>query len=233
MDELRFRRQAVIDPNCQDDDFIQAASDPDKAEFIEQMKTLDDKIHGAFAIPTPPQFADKLLLNTQLKSHYSFTQRLGVGVAMAASIAFVSLISFSLLRVAPIDLSEHALTHVHHETQAMQANTPIPIELVNEKLGQLFPESIERFVNDPGDILFATYCDFQGVQSLHLVLQHNGEKVTVFIVPQNERFQLASYFNDAELTGASYNAGNAYMLLVANNNEALNDTRSRLETSFI
>ncbi|MGL4472898.1 MAG: DUF3379 family protein [Shewanella sp.] len=233
MDELRFRRQAVIDPHCQEEDFIQAATHADKADFLEQMQTLDGKIHRALDVPPPPLLADKLLLNSQLKSHAIVKRRMGMSFAIAASIAFISVMTLSLLRLAPINLSEHALAHTHHETKALQSESIIPIAMVNAKLAQLFPGSSEHFVTTPGDILYATYCDFQGVKSLHLVLQQGDQKVTLYIVPKDERFQLASNFNDDDYIGAAYSTPNAYMLLVANNQQALITTRSHIETSFI
>ena len=178
MDDLQFRRQAYGDPNNQSDDFLQhMASHPDDAKLVKELKALDTQLTQALNIAVPDDLAEKLLLRQQLNQHRQSQKRTRYLMAMAASIAFIVGVSFSMLRFTPIDLSEHALAHVYHETKALQIEQDIGFNDVNFKLASMSGLQQSKFIQQPGRVFYTAYCDFQGVKSLHLVMQdENGQK---------------------------------------------------------
>ncbi|MDP5145953.1 DUF3379 domain-containing protein [Shewanella sp. ULN5] len=235
MDDLQFRRQAYGDPNNQSDDFLQhMASHPDEAKLVKELKALDTQLTQALNIAVPDDLAEKLLLRQQLNQHHQTQKRTRYLMAMAASIAFIVGVSFSMLRFTPIDLSEHALAHVYHETKALQIEQDIGFNDVNFKLASMSGLQQSKFIQQPGRVFYTAYCDFQGVKSLHLVMQdENGQKVTLFIVPAEERLKLDTAFADAKYKGQGFQSADAYMLLVGEQKADLNYVKREIEQTFI
>lgn len=234
MDELKFRRQAYADPHNQSAEFVQAIKeDPNKAAFIDELNNLDQQIESALNIDVPSDLADKLLLNQQLRQHQGQRKKAAFTIALAASVAFIAGISFTLFRLGPVDLSAHALAHVYHEGNALMVNGNVPYQAVNTKLAQLTHLSNAKFTQQPGHVFYSTYCDFQGVKSLHLVMQGEQGKVTLFIVPMENRMQLQDAFADNKLKGLGFKMDNAYMLLVGDNNKDINYVKNEIKQSFI
>ncbi|UJF23179.1 DUF3379 domain-containing protein [Shewanella sp. OMA3-2] len=235
MDDLQFRRQAYGDPNNQSDDFLQhIVNNSDDAKLVKELKALDVRLTQALNIAVPDDLADKLILRQQLNQHQQTQKRTRYLIAMAASIAFVVGVSFSMLRFTPIDLSENALAHVYHETKALQMEQNIGFNDVNFKLASLSGLQQSKFIQQPGRVFFTAYCDFQGVQSLHLVMQdENGHKVTLFIVPAENRLTLDEAFSDAKYKGQGFKFAGAYMLLVGEQQSDLNYIKREIEQTFI
>ena len=234
MDELKFRREAYENPNSHDVDFLQAMRESkERAAFVSDLKRLDNQLESALKIDVPEGLEAKLLLNQQLHQHQVQRRKTGFTLALVASIAFIAGISFSLLRLGPVDLGQHALAHVYHEKIAMQMEDDISFDTINTQLASMGTLPHARFTEQPGRILFSTYCDFQGVKSIHLVMQGEKGKVTLFIVPVEERMILEEAFADNRYQGMGFAADNAYMLLVAENHTDLDNIRDEIKQSFI
>ena len=234
MDELKFRRQAYGEPNNQDPEFLQAAMESAEREaFLNDLKGLDNKIENALKIDVPDDLAAKLLLRQQLQHHHSQRRRTGFAFAMVASVAFLAGITFTLLRMGPVDLGQHALAHVYHEDKALHVDQNVQYQDVNFQLASLNGSSDMKFTQQPGKVFYSTYCDFQGVQSLHLVMQGESGKVTLFIVPLEDRMVLDEAFADNKYKGMGFETDNAYMLLVGEGSQDLNHVKNEIKQTFI
>lgn len=138
MDELKFRRQAYEDPRNQDPEFLeQMQATPEHQALVSELKRLDAKLSHALKVAVPEDLADKLILRQQLQQHHKQRRQTGFLVAMAASVAFIVGISFSLLRLGPVDLAEHALAHVYHEGVALQVDQNVNFSQVNAQLAAM------------------------------------------------------------------------------------------------
>jgi hypothetical protein len=117
MDELEFRRILYADPNCTDKEVLAAiAGDPKKQEFYKELKQLEKKMHQAAQIKVPDDLIHKLILRQTMESHKSSKVRNRMQLAMAASVAFVVGISFTMWQQNNLlDLSKQAIAHVHYE----------------------------------------------------------------------------------------------------------------------
>ncbi|MCU7994583.1 DUF3379 domain-containing protein [Shewanella glacialipiscicola] len=234
MDELKFRRQAYENPNNQDADFLrQVDAKPENPAFVNELKNLDAKLCNALKIGVPEDLADKLILRQQLQQHYKQRRRTGFLVAMAASIAFTVGISFSLFRLGPVDLAKHALAHVYHEDIALHLDQNVDFKQVNARLASLKNFGNAKFTQQPGKVYFTSYCDFQGVKSLHLVLQGEQGKVTLFIVPQEKRMVLDQTFADSQYQGIGFETADAFILLVGEDKSDLNYVKNEIKNIFI
>ncbi|WP_028768342.1 DUF3379 domain-containing protein [Shewanella fidelis] len=234
MDDLKFRRQAYSDPHNQDPEFLKAAmGSPEHDAFLNDLRKLDNKIEQALKVDVPDDLAAKLLLKQQLQQHHSQRRKTGFAFALVASVAFLAGMTFTLLRMAPVDLSQHALAHVYHEDKALHIDEDVQFEQVNFQLASLTGNPSMRFTQQPGKVFYSTYCDFQGVQSLHLVMQGEQGKVTLFIVPLEDRLVLEEAFADNKYKGMGFATDNAYMLLVGEQKQDLNFVKNEIKQSFI
>lgn len=234
MDDLEFRRKMFSDPNSQDHDFLKAINEnAGRKETLNNVKALDDKISDAFNVKMPEGLAESLILRQQLKQHHVQKRRTGMMLAMAASVAFVAGIAFTLLRNAPVDLAEHAIAHVYHEGKAMRSNKNIGYNEVNKQLVSLVNMKGAHFTQQPGEVYYSSYCDFQGVKSLHMVMKGKDGKVTVFIVPEEDRMKFEKSFADKKYEGMTFKKDGAYMVLVAEDKADLNYVKQELEGTFI
>lgn len=234
MDELKFRRQAYEDPHNQDPEFVaQMQESAENQAFVAELKRLDTKLINALKVDVPEDLADKLILRQQLQLHHKQRRQTGFLVAMAASIAFIVGISFSLLRLGPVDLAEHALAHVYHEGVALQVDQNVDFTQVNAQLASMNNLGNAKFTEQPGKVYYTSYCDFQGVKSLHLVLQAEKGKVTLFIVPIEKRMVLDNTFADGKYQGMGFEAGDAYILLVGEDKTDLSFVKDEIKNTFI
>lgn len=234
MDELQFRRQAYEEPNSQDEDFLAAQkAAPEREAFVKGLKKLDGKLEQAFKIDVPEDLAAKLLLNQQLHQHQSQRRKSGFTLALVASVAFIAGISFTLLRMAPVDLGQHAVAHVYHEEKALIVDQNVSFEDVNFQLASMGTTGNAQFTQQPGKVYYSTFCDFQGVKSLHLVMEGAQGKVTLFIVPIEDRMVLDQSFADNKYQGQGFETDNAYMLLVSENYENLSYVKKEIQQTFI
>lgn len=234
MDELKFRRHAYEEPSCQDDDFLAAMqAAPEREAFVNELKKLDNKLERALKIDVPDDLAAKLLLNQQLHQHQRLRRKSGFTLALVASIAFIAGISFTLLRMAPVDLGQHALTHVYHETKALTLDRDVSVKDVNFQLASMGTLGNAKFTQQPGKVYYSTFCDFQGVKSLHLVMEGDQGKVTLFIVPIEARMVLEHAFKDNKYNGRGFTTDKAYMLLVSEKNVDLGHVKQEIQQIFI
>ena len=228
MDELEFRRTIYADPNCNDQKIKQAAAeDQNKQDFWNEIKQLDSKMQQASKVSVPEDFAHKLILRQSIQSHAKSKVRTRIQFALAASIAFVFGISFTMWQLQDqIDLGEHAMAHVYHEgDHALGAQENISLQQINAKLARYGGQLNASL----GQVFYANFCDFEGVQSLHMVMQGAEGKVSVFIVPHQEGQKLNRRFNDDTMIGQSIDFHNASLVIVGNNGSDVDALSTQLK----
>ena len=116
-------------------------------------------------------------------------------------------------------LGDYALAHVYYEKDSIanNANDQVTLTSLNKKMAAFDG----NFSKKLGKLLFADYCRFDGMKSLHLVYQGKTSPVTVFIVPKNEQLGLSTAFNDEQLFGSSMEFKDNNIIIVADKNESL------------
>jgi hypothetical protein len=189
MDELEFRRILYADPNTTDEKVLAAiADDPKKQAFYRELKQLDKSMYQASQVKVPGDLVHKLILRQTMQSHKSSKVRNRIQLAMAASVAFVVGVGFTMWQQNNLlDLSKQAIAHVHYEGgYALDAQENVSLQQVNAKLAKFGGE----FSEDIGRVYYANFCDFENVRSLHMVVEGENGKVSVFVVP-HDRSHLA------------------------------------------
>jgi len=222
MDDLQFRRAIYADPNNQDEETIAAQQqDPSKKQFAQEICQLDEKIKQALQVPVPDDLYNKLILRQTLATHQVQKRKTRVHLALAASVAIVGglVLNFMQFSSAYSNLGDYALAHVYHEqgSFANNATSQVTLTSLNKKMAAFDG----NFNKSLGKLLFADYCRFDGMKSLHLVYQGKTSPVTVFVVPKNEQLRFNADFNDKQLFGSSLQFSNSNIIVVADKNESL------------
>ena len=234
MDDLEFRRTIYADPNSADENVKNAAnSDAKKQEFWNELKQLDGAIKQAAKVSVPEDLASKLILRQSLESHNGNKRKRKIHLAIAASVVFTFGLSFTLWQQQNVVyLGEHALAHVYEEGggYALKASGNIEIGKVNTQLASLGAE----FKQSIGRILYANFCNFDGIRSYHMVMEDtSGAKVTVFVVPHTDRLTLEDTFGDGQMQGEMFDANHASVVVVGEKEAALKEIKFKLKQNML
>ncbi len=228
MDELEFRRRLLSNPATNDDEVIrQLAADSDKQRLQHELLLLDQQIKASLAVPVPTDLADRLLLSQGLLQHKKIRQRRW-WLGMAASLMLVAGLVHQRdhLYPWPDDVAGHALAHVYHEARQLEDNnTQIDLASVNLLLADLGGQ----LSSWPGTIRYASFCNFQGTRSLHLIFNTTQGPVTVFVLPKNHGLLPGNDFSDTKFHGHNMQLAKADLVLVAGKNQSLAGVATTLQ----
>lgn len=213
MDELEFRRTLYADPNSTDERVLAAiADDPKKQAFCKELKQLDKKMYQASQVNVPDDLVHKLILRQTMQTRKTSKVRHRIQLAMAASVAFVVGVSFTMWQQNNLlDLSKQAIAHVHHEgSYALDAQENISLQQVNAKLARFGGELSE----DIGRVYYANFCDFENVRSLHMVVEGEYGKVSVFVVPHDDKYLSEGSSHDSRYNSQAIDLKRASIIVV-------------------
>ena len=227
MDELEFRRTLYADPNSTDEKVLAAISDdPKKQEFYKDLKQLDNKMHQANEVEVPHDLVHKLILRQTMQSHKSSKVRNRIQLAMAASVAFVVGVSFTMWQQNNLlDLSKQAIAHVHYEGDyALDAQENISLQQVNAKLAKFGGE----FSEDIGRVYYANFCDFDNVRSLHMVVEGENGKVSVFVVPHDDTYLAEGSSSDEKYNSQAIDLKRASIIVVGEDGTNVDKMKEQL-----
>ena len=222
MDDLQFRRRIYADPNTRDDEMLaEIRNDPSKQKFAQELEDLDSKLFKALNVEVPNDLSDKLILRQTLASHQQQKRKSRVHLALAASVAIAMGLTFNFMQFSSAynNLGDYAIAHVAHEADYFSN-----IELKNVSLDSLNSKMAAfngSFAADIGKLLFADYCRFDGMKSLHLVFQGETSTVTVFVVPHNEDLEFSANFSNDDLIGKSQQFKHSNIIVIGDKNESL------------
>ncbi|WP_299075259.1 DUF3379 domain-containing protein [uncultured Paraglaciecola sp.] len=227
MDDLEFRRKLYADPHCSDDDIKAAiAGDPKKRAFYNEIKQLDKSMDQASQVQVPDDLVHKLILRQTMASHKSNKQRQRLHLAMAASLAFVVGVSFTLWQQNNLlDLSKQAIAHVRQEGDyALGAQENISLQQVNAKLAQYGGE----LSDDIGRVYYANFCDFENVRSLHMVVAGEKGKISVFVVPHNSAYMPKGSSHDEKYNSQAIDLKRASIIVVGEKGENVSKMKQQI-----
>lgn len=227
MDDLEFRRRLIAEPYDNDEAIQQALESDDKRQqFSQDMREFDDKIAAALNVDVPEDLANQLILHQRFSEHKERSEKRKWIFAMAASITLVVTATVALWPQPHANLADYALAHVYHEPDTMVSlDENANLQQVNAKLA-----GYGAHLNQAsGRIFYANHCDFKGKRSLHMVLEHQGQRVTVFVVPEVESFKnTPAEFEDGHYHGSFNRHGNQGIVVIGENSAVVESTSEAL-----
>ncbi|GAA0821499.1 DUF3379 domain-containing protein [Colwellia asteriadis] len=237
MDDLQFRRAIYSDPKSQDEELLAAMDkDPNRQKIAHDMSLLDEKIKQALQVPVPDDLCNKLILRQTLATHQQHKRKKRLHLAMAASVAILGALFINYLQFnsAYNNLGDYSLAHVYHEAEHFADNGAnansrlISLASLNSKMATFNG----NFTDVLGKLIFADYCRFGGMKSLHLVYQGKTSPVNVFIVPKDDQMTFIDKFSDQHLFGESAAFNQANVIVVGDKSESLNQWQDKLSKNI-
>lgn len=229
MNNTEFHQILLADPFSKHPALLAAiAQDADLQQFANELQQQQRELDDALQVPVPPMLAERLLqIPQQQKTDRSWFTPL----ALAASIALVSVLGMQLYQTSyATNLGSHALAHVYHEHNYLQQHAQMqPLEAVNLKLAD-FSASLQDWQDE---IIYARYCDFQGVRSLHLAVKTATGYATVFIVPKDAELGFSEAFADERYQGITLAMANANVVVVSDNSADLQQLPQKIRQKLI
>lgn len=208
MDNLSLRRALYQDPSRVSAQ--QLNDDPQLAQLQQELLQQDQRCKQLLSVDVPAQLADRILLQQRLQPVRWY--RRPWPYASAAAL----LLSLWFWQAQPpalsADLGQQALGHVYHELAALGATTALNADSVQP----LFAE-IGVTAALPMPVVYARFCHFEGVRALHLVLEIDGQPLTLFVLPAQPGLPdtSASQFADARFFGKSVTTARHHLVMVA------------------
>jgi len=232
MDELQFRRSLYENPHCKDEDILNAkASDPSKQKFAKEIQLLDEKIFEALKVPVPDGMVDKLILRQTLEGHQKETKKKRVHLALAASVAVAMGLTINFLNFsnAYTTMSEYAFAHTEFEADhfSNDATSSVTLASLNRKMASFNG----NFADKLGKLMFADYCRFDGMMSLHLVFKGETSPVNVFIIPKDSHLAFNNSFSNKNLNGKTMQFEDANIIIVGDKTESLNKWQENIKAN--
>lgn len=222
MDDLEFRRRLLADPNDKSTDILSALEGSSQnRQFIDELQQLDNQIEQVLKIDVPDDLADRILFN-QVSEQPVPAKAPRKHLAIAASVAFFCGLLLGqtnwqeqILPSAQASMSDTALTHVYDEAPFVnQVDEAVSLAQVNAKLAPFGKE----FSHDlPGHIYYVNHCAFGHMNALHVVMQGEKGKITIFVVPEKSHNEYD--FNDAQMKGTVIPLQKASMIVVGEQKE--------------
>lgn len=255
MDELEFRRNAMIQPNDQQPDFLKAAeASQANRNYLDEMKQFDRSLKRAMQVEVPAGLAERILLRQAMQQD-SDTQNdmppsrpLGTApvkirastswrqIALAASVAFLLGMStrwISLPETTPaaLSLAQVAMAHVYGEAPFIQGiDERVNLQSINAKL-EMYGATLKEM--DGLKVTYVNHCSFYQGPALHMVIRGEMGPVTLFIVPKHVPLTLQqANFEDGTLKGEIVRLKGANMVLIGEMKEPLAPVASALQSQL-
>jgi len=227
MDELTFRKKAISDPHCKDPEFLDAAEDPANRALVNELKAFDRQLESVLKVSAPEGLAERIILKQQMQQHQRGKRRTLGYLAMAASVAFAVGLSVSLLNwQQPPEMGSVALAHVYAEapfTDSIDEN--VDPAMINAKLASFGGQLQDQL----GKVYFVNYCTFEGAPGLHLIMQGDVGKITVFVVPDSIPIAVKQeQFGDNHLNGMVKQLHGNRLVVIGEKGEPLEKVEQKL-----
>lgn len=222
MNNLKLRQQleqeVLQNPNSTHPQVINLMQqDADFKSFVLGIRQQDQALQQALQLPLPAELKAELLLiaKDEKPKHTWFTH-----LAIAASFILMSLVSAIIYNhYQPSSMANHALAHIHNEANFVDSHlAKQSLSAVNSKLAS-FNASLENWSDD---IIYARFCHFKGVRSLHLAIRTSTGYATVFIVPKETKLNNNQHFSDADYQGIEFAMAQANLVIVSREAADLN-----------
>ena len=231
MNNTEVRRILLVDPFSQEPAVRDAlARDTALQQFALELQQQQRELEDALHVPVPPMLAERLL-QIPAQQQRKPLRRWFTPLALAASIALVSVLGVQLYQSQyATDLGSHALAHVYHEHDFLLTHAAAqPLAEVNLKLADFSA----RLQDWQDEIIYARYCTFQGVRSLHLAVKTATGYATVFVVPKDAELAFSAQFADKQYQGLTLAMAKANVIVVSDNAADLQQLPAKLADKLI
>ena len=233
MDDLEFRKHAIINPESQEPDFLEKKNQSvANCRFVSEQLEFNHQLTNALHIQTPENLADRIILSQQLSQHKQQLQRKrqwlisGLVASIAALIFFVQVFFLQSSDHQHL-LQQQIISHIYHDTHALDVTMEIPKNHIDTMLA-----SYGGKLNGPiGHVSFLGHCIIGDQTGIHLVLNTISGKVTVFILPTQAIDKLHP-LQDKMLRGVLYPTDKGSIAILSEHADSIDQTRQTIDQNL-
>ncbi|WP_198263046.1 DUF3379 family protein [sulfur-oxidizing endosymbiont of Gigantopelta aegis] len=236
MDDLEFRKKAIIDPDSQVSEFLQkAVQTAANRRLLKEQRQFNHSLLNTLQVKVPDNLSERIILGQQL-SLFKIQQkktrqqqwRNWLGGSLAASIIMtISLSLFLLPGENGEALAQEVVTHVIEDTHALDVHMNVPKSSIDTMLA-----SYGGKLNGPiGQVYFLGHCIIGAHTGIHMVLNTPQGLVTVFLLP-NRSIETSVSLHNEQLKGVLYPSQKGSIAIVADKLEAIEPTRQQINQNL-
>ena len=243
MDDLEFRKKAIIEPDNQDPNFLNKTSQNDNnSRFVENQQSFNKSLKDTLEIPTPENLNERIILAQQLSQrsqkneqaqHQGKTTRHKqwrnwLGGSIAASIAvFMSLILILPKTMDSSVLAKEVISHIYEDTHALDVQMNVPKNNIDTML-----TSYGGKLKGPiGQVTYLGHCIVGGQTGIHMVLNTSQGIVTVLLLPK-QSINDSILLSDNQLNGILYPSQKGSIAIVSEHAAAIEQTRQQINQNL-
>lgn len=232
MDDLEFRRKAIIDPERQSKGFLQKAHESKaNLQFVEDQLDFQHTLSKTLQVDVPDNLSDRIILSQQLAEHNK-TCRIQQYYRYAAVVAAIIVLAlgstlFLPTQNNPQQFTQQIIDHLYEDTHALNVNMDIPKNSIDSMLA-----SYGGKLSAPiGNVSFLGHCIIGKHTGIHLVLRTPQGLVTVIILP-TDTIQDEQQIADNQFKGVIYPSHKGSIAIISEATETIAATRERIEHSL-
>lgn len=236
MDDLEFRKNAVIDPGNKEPEFLEKIrQNSNNRRFVKKQQAFNQKLQDTLEISTPDNLTDRIILAQQLSHHKLHNNqkrqkqwRNWLGGSIAASL----IMAFSLNQLLPdtlnsVLLAQDVIHHFQDDTHALNVNMSVPKTNIDTMLA-----SYGGKLNGPvGQVTFLGHCIVGGHTGIHMVLKTSQGLVTVFLLP-TQSINEPHLLNEGLLSGVLYPSQKGSIAIVSETPDIIEHTRQQIDQNL-
>lgn len=232
MDDLEFRRKAIIDPQDQSQIFLQKArQSKENLHFVEDQLDFQYTLTKTLQIDVPENLSNRIILNRRLSEHKKNRQHQHLYRYTAGFAATLALVLAAMLFLPkndnPQQLTYQIINHLYEDTHALNVKMDVPKNSIDTILA-----SYGGKLSSPiGHVTFLGHCIIGKNTGIHLVLQASQGFVTVIILP-TETLQYEQPIADNQYKGIIYPGHKGSIAIIAESLEPVTDVRERIDHSL-
>ncbi len=219
MDDLEFRRRALIEPNCQDKGFIQKKNEStDNQKWVEAQQALEHQLTQAVLhVPIPERLSERIILQRTLTTDYRKQRQRPLWYALAASILLAMSVLFMALQPkSDVALNQLALAHVYEELIHLHEQQ----HKTTEHLNAMLKNYGGKVTDNIGVVNYLGACKIGNKLGIHMVLPATKSVVTVMMLPQIDTTEAHS-FSDQRFQGRIMPTDKGSIVIVGEHGENL------------
>lgn len=228
MDDLKFRRRAYADPDCQDEDFIEYknASEENRL-FVDDLQNMNESLTQALQVTPPAELKQRISLSQSFTEHQQ-NRRKWQFISIAASLFLTFAIVFHFSTDGPslksMNLAEEYLQHVYHELNHLHEQQMVDLHTLNQALAGVGISLSEEI----GQVNYLGSCEIARNPGVHIVLQGERGPVTIMLVP-GAAMSGQRLIREQRFDGVIVPAAGGSMAIIGEKGEPLMPLKSRLQ----
>ncbi|OOZ43862.1 DUF3379 family protein [Solemya velum gill symbiont] len=235
MNEIEFRKQCVIDPNSEDERFVEAMQDSELHKIREEYLDFDAQLKDAMRLQSDFDPESLKLIPQEMDEEHAkeesswFKSALRPAYSIAASFVAAMVVVFGLLLQPEPALSESMMDHLYDHMEVTHIRTKFP----QQKLRPLLDEYGIRISEVLTERMrHASKCELENLTGLHIVFDGESGPVTLFFMPGAE-VDRASMMGREQFHGILFQHGDGAVGIIGVMDEQLLPLKDEVEASLV